>query len=582
MRLVREFSRSVYRDGLWLLFLALGVRLATAALVHRPGYMDAAYYAAGAVNLAQGGGLDEPFLWHYLDDPGGLPHPGFLYWMPLPSLLGAPFAKMWPGSFFGLQLPFVLLSSLLPLVTYVLGRSIGGRRLAWSAGLVTVFSGFFFPYWTLPETFAPFALVGSLALGVAGWGGGRKEVALRPPFLGMWVGLLVGLAHMSRADGVLLLPIVAWGLIRFQLPHLRQPSHRRIAVRHLLTLFVGYALVMTPWFIRNVAAIGAPLSSAGTRTLWLRDYDDFYCYECALSLKTYLAWGWREIGRSKLWAMGVNLERFLAEDCLVYLFPFVVIGLYRLRSHPVFSLAGLYLGGVFLVHSLLFTFPGPRGGFFHAGSAAIPFLFVAGLVGVQAAVGWGARKRRWNRHQAEAVFTTAVVVAAIFLSLYAALQKLPVWQHTDRLYEAVGRWLEAYADDRAPVMLANPPAFWYYTHRSAVVVPNGNIDVLLRVAERYGVRYVLLDVNRPSALDGLYTGDVSHPQLRTVTTYDSTEGFARLLEFVELKDDGKLPVSSIVWYTKQQRIRVGVKGNHIWKVKSKLWWWMTTHCFGKD
>ncbi|MBE9509190.1 MAG: hypothetical protein IMY86_14220, partial [Chloroflexi bacterium] len=63
----------IRRDLLWLLFLALAVRLAVAALIRRPGYMDTAYYAAGAVRLAQGGGLSEPFLWNYLDDPAGLP-----------------------------------------------------------------------------------------------------------------------------------------------------------------------------------------------------------------------------------------------------------------------------------------------------------------------------------------------------------------------------------------------------------------------------------------------------------------------------------------------------------------------------
>ena len=40
------------RDLLGLFLLSLVVRLAVAALISRPGYMDAAYYAAGAVRLA--------------------------------------------------------------------------------------------------------------------------------------------------------------------------------------------------------------------------------------------------------------------------------------------------------------------------------------------------------------------------------------------------------------------------------------------------------------------------------------------------------------------------------------------------
>ena len=42
------------RDLLWLFLLALAVRLAVAVLIPHPGYMDAAYYAAGAVRIDRG------------------------------------------------------------------------------------------------------------------------------------------------------------------------------------------------------------------------------------------------------------------------------------------------------------------------------------------------------------------------------------------------------------------------------------------------------------------------------------------------------------------------------------------------
>jgi len=121
-----------WRYLLGLFLLSLAVRLGVALLIRRPGYMDAAYYAAGAVRLAQSGGLSEPFIWNYLDDPTGIPHPGFLYWMPFPSLLAAPLAALFPDSFFTLQLPFALLSALLPLVAFGLAWSLdGGARPGW-------------------------------------------------------------------------------------------------------------------------------------------------------------------------------------------------------------------------------------------------------------------------------------------------------------------------------------------------------------------------------------------------------------------------------------------------------------------
>ena len=45
------------RDQLIILGLSLIVRLGTVTLITAPGYMDAAYYAAGAINLGRGNGF---------------------------------------------------------------------------------------------------------------------------------------------------------------------------------------------------------------------------------------------------------------------------------------------------------------------------------------------------------------------------------------------------------------------------------------------------------------------------------------------------------------------------------------------
>ena len=544
--------KSTGRRDVWMLFwLSLAVRLAVAALISRPGHMDAAYYTAGAVRLAQGGGLSEPFLWNYLDDPVGLPHPSFLYWMPLPALLAAPFAALFPGSFFAVQLPFVLLSALLPLVAYGLAwEATGRRRSAWMVGLLTLFSGFFFPYWTLPETFAPFALLGSLVLWLAGYKGQdagcrMQDAQSRRPIIGLLVsvlvGLLVGLAHLTRADGVLLLPVVVLAPLLSLLSSNAQDASRnvqhasrtthctsrllvyRLFIVHCSLFILGYLLVMAPWFLRNLVAIGTPLSPAGVKTLWLRVYDDLFCYGCDLSPRSYLAWGWPEILGSKLWAAGMNLERFLAEDGLIFLLPFALIGLYRLRRRLPFLLSLIYLFLIYLTHSLAFTFPGPRGGFFHASAPMLPFLFTAGMEGVEIAVEWAARQRRWDLRQAQVVFGIAMVALAVFLSMYAAAQKLPAWRHTDMVYNEIGRWLAQEGIVEGTVMVANPPAFWYYTGYPAVVVPNGDVEALLAVAGRYKVRYVLLDRNRPAPLAELYVHGTRDPRLQLVSVWREGE-----------------------------------------------------------
>lgn len=520
------------RELLLLLLFGLLIRAGTAVLIPHPGYMDAAYYAAGAVRLAQGGGFSAPFIWNYLNRPSGIPYPGFLYWMPLPSLLSAPFALLFPNSFFALQIPFALAGAMIPLVAYGLAwQATRQRLLAWGAGLLALFSGFFFPYWTLPETFTPFAIFGGVALWLAGGPKperGSHRVAWRRWLL---VGLLVGLAHLTRADGILLLPMVALAaLIRGPKAEARASANalHTSSVQnwvagqgmHLLMVGLGYLLVMSPWFIRNIVVMGTPLSSASTRTIWLTEYDDLFCYECDLSLSSYLAWGWGNILHSKLAALRINFQRFLAEDCLIFLFPFVIVGLHRLRRRLSFLLASLYLVCIYLVHSIVFTFPGWRGSFFHASSAVLPFLYAAGMKGLDVAVRWAARRRRtWRYQQARTVFATSAVVAAIALSSYVAWQQISGWRKADRLYVEVDRWLVGQEVPDAGVMVGNPPAFWYHAQRPAVVIPNGDVDTLLEAADHYEMEYVLLEEDRPAPLATLQPDEAHHPRLVPLKTW---------------------------------------------------------------
>jgi len=278
---------------------------------------------------------------------------------------------------------------------------------------------------------------------------------------------------------------------------------------------------MAPWFIRNLSIVGTPLSPAGAKTIWLTTYDDLACYGCDLSLRSYLAWGWGNILSSKLSALWINFQRFLAEDCQVFLLPFVLIGLYRLRKRLLFTLAIIYLLLLYLLHSLVFTFPGWRGSFFHASGVLLPFLYAAAMEGLDVAVEWMARRRRgWNLRQAQTVFTTATVVAAVALSGYATVGKLSAWRDADVAYREIGAWLgvnDVPAD--VTVVVGNPPGFYYHTGIPAVVVPNGDVRMLLAVADRYGAAYIVLDHNRPTGLAELYASTKA-TGLELVATFD--------------------------------------------------------------
>jgi hypothetical protein len=80
-------------------------------------------------------------------------------------------------------------------------------------------------------------------------------------------------------------------------------------------------------------------------------------------------------------------------------------------------------------------------------------------------------------------------------------------------------------------MVNNPPAFWYYTRRPAVVVPApiGDVETLLAVADRYGVAYVMLDRNWLLPPD-----ELSHSRLRQV---EWGGGSSRVLYEVVARDE---------------------------------------------
>ena len=78
-----------WRTYLFLFALGFAVAFGTASLQDLPGYLDSGYYFVGGLQLVEGKGFTEPFLWNYLDDPAGLPHPSHTYWYPLSSILAA-------------------------------------------------------------------------------------------------------------------------------------------------------------------------------------------------------------------------------------------------------------------------------------------------------------------------------------------------------------------------------------------------------------------------------------------------------------------------------------------------------------
>jgi 4-amino-4-deoxy-L-arabinose transferase-like glycosyltransferase len=505
--------------------LVLTVRVVTAWPLQQPGYMDAYYYYNVAEGLYRGEGFTDHYLWNFLDDPAGIPRPACLYWMPFTSIIIYPFFLLFGPSFHVAQLPFILLSTCLVLIAYRVGLDLSAsrRQAALAAGLVAL-SGFYTVFWVVPDNFAPFAVVGSLALYAAGQG---VKTNRRVWFA--FSGLLAGLAHLTRADGLLILVAV---ILACLLSGWWITERRRDTIYACLWCLLAYGLVMAPWFYRNWLATGTALASGGLQTLFLRSYDDLFSYGRELTWQSYLAWGWLPILRSKVEAVWFGVTNLLVVNLMIFLAPLTLVGLWAWRKKtellPVLLYAVLLYAGM----TVGFTFPGIRGGLFHSSAALLPWLFAVAACGLELFVEFMARHRRgWESDQARRFFSVSLIVLAALLSGFLYLRSvrgqaggsLP-WNQRDGVYVEVGRWLDEKADGNIRVMVNNSPAFYYHTHRSCISIPNEELEVVLKAAHRYQVSYLVLEDDHPRPLKDLYEGRRSAPEVQLALTLQDGRG----------------------------------------------------------
>ena len=151
-----------WRTYTLLFILGLAVASGIASLQELPGYLDSDYYYVGGLQLVDGNGFNEPFLWNYLDDPTGLPHPSHTYWLPLSSILAA-ISMFVTGqhTYAGARLIFILIAAVIPLITAKLALDITGRRdLSLISGLLAVFSIYYMPFMPVTDNYGPFMLLG--------------------------------------------------------------------------------------------------------------------------------------------------------------------------------------------------------------------------------------------------------------------------------------------------------------------------------------------------------------------------------------------------------------------------------------
>ncbi len=525
--------------------VGLAAALLAALLQPAPGYMDAEYYYAQGMQLAKGAGFYEPFLWNYLDNPLGIPHPAFTYWMPLPALLAAAGMRL-TGSldFFSARLLFILLAGLLPPLTVYLTYHLTQRRQdGWLAGGLAALSGFYTIYLTNTEGFTLYMLLG---IGYLLAAFDCKSIRTTDmPFLdkSLSLGLVAGLLHLTRADGILWL-MAAVALRLFQV--LKSAIYHRLLDRKRLFLgaeivaavMLGYGVVMCPWYLRNLCTFGSLFPPGGTQTLWLTDYDQMFRYPAdSLNFTNWLAAGWPLHVQVRLDALGINLKNALAVEGTVFLTPLILLGLWRLRKFACVRFAGLMWLSLLAVMTVIFPFAGSRGGFIHSTAALQPLFWAAVPAGLDGFIKLGVRRRNWQAGQAWQVFASGI------LALMAILSGSVFWMRVRGSQAGQNAWLESQtvaqqveqglvawgAHPDEIVMVNNPPGYFVATGRSAIVIPDGDTQMALAAARRYHSRYLVLEANHVRGLDGLYQSPEDLPGFDYLGSVDT----AQIFEFSE-------------------------------------------------
>lgn len=468
-----------------LLLISFGV---VYAFNDQPAYTDAYYHYNGATRLAEGAGFTETYLWNFINAPDELPASSHRYWMPATSVVS------WLGMIFvgvhyaaaQVGLAFCLWGA--SLLAYFLAWDIGGtRRHAWLVSLLVPFNLFFTGNWGQTDTFAPYALFGAGALAAMGYATHNE----RRVFLWwMLAGAMAALGHLTRTDGLILL-LIGWIILLTPI-QMYELDYWTLRLQYVGVFTTAYILVMSPWFVHNLNAIGTLLPVGGTQAVWYTSYSDLFAYPAEASLGTFLAQAsWLDFVLIRLQAIfgnGGAILSFVAIEGVILFAPFILVAAWQRRADLRLRAALWFAVGIHAAFALVFPFPGMRGGLFHAVVALIPFWMLLGMLGIEDVVGVIAKRRKnWRPVQASGIFTLGATLIVISLSWQLASRPKPIGAL--EFYER----MDALFEDDALVMINDPALLYYRIGLGGVAIPNEPPDVTHEVIERYGIDYVVLE-----------------------------------------------------------------------------------------
>ncbi|MBL8133599.1 MAG: glycosyltransferase family 39 protein [Anaerolineae bacterium] len=497
---------------------ALALRLGALTFVQHPGVADPNHYYNLGVRIVEGHDFTSDYIWFYVPPPEQIDHPE-THWMPLTAWLAAAGMRLFGVSVPAADLPFALIGALLPLIGYWAACQFGVGTVGslFAAAAVGALPEFVLNSARTDTTIPNAALVCVSLLALThGLRGGRWTAYLLS-------GAAAGLAYLTRNDSLLVLPAALLTTVIYALWG-RGGETRRTALRRLapaILVPVTALIVVTPWLIRTTNLTGSPTTPQARQMVYYTRLLDLYNYEREFSLETMLA------DQTPAQLIGKRLFELAAAFKLMYttldlFLPVAVFGglaliLIARDRRRMFTLAPalILLVGFVIAYPLLTPFHSQGGSFKKAYLTLIPLLVPLAGYALERAI----PDRRMQIGTAAAAL---VLMSAngIELTRSDTRNAAAYMAQIQRVADTANALPDTNGDGEI-VLMAQDPFMLRFVGMRSVQIPAEPREVVLEVAARYGVDYLLMPPDRP-ALDALASGGETDPRFTLAGEVEGT------------------------------------------------------------
>ncbi len=474
---------------------------------HSAGYFDSQYYFLGGKSISSGS-LDANVIWNYLDNPEKLPYPLFTYWMPLPGILSAFFMWIFSRQSFLLgRLPFLFLSALIPpLTAFVSFRYFKNRFSAIVAGLLAVFNGLYFKFLVIPETVILYILFG--AFFILFFQSFLAELNTKKGiFYAAVVGILAGLLHLTRVDGLIFLLVsLIWVSTKFFTEKNPRVIGRKKIFFNLFLIVCGYLLITGWWYWRNLNLFGSIFSPSSSHALWIANYDDTFKFPSnQLNFNYWVNFGLQN-KVSQIWqALKLNFANLIAVQLGLVGLPLFILSFHKNYRSKHLLLPIILFFVFFILMSFVFSLAGGRGGYIHAMASVQIFFWILIADGLNKFVDWGLQHRNWKLKRSQTMFGGALIIFALILTLFFYQKDVlgfggvkKVWDYESLEFQQIENMISEKSNLLSDViMINNPIGYHLETDRWSIVIPSAEWSELSVLVNRFNVKYVVLDNNLP-------------------------------------------------------------------------------------